>query len=97
MPEGNRKRRRLGPVIDIARGDELEDSSSHSEPHNRDITLSRQGRRLAHHSTLIAAGPSDQQLVGTPEPTPWSPDFFDEVHEDPVPVIEDKEDSAVCI
>jgi hypothetical protein len=97
MAERNRKRKRLGPVVDISRG--AEDTSAPSEPRNRDITLTRQGRRLAQQSTLIPAAAADPQLAGdTSEPTPWSPEFFDEVHEDPpIPVIEDEEDSVVRI
>jgi hypothetical protein len=97
MAEKTRKRKRPGPVISISR--HAEDTSAPSEPCNRDISLSRQGRRLAQQSTLIPAGPSVPQLaISSPEPNPWSPDFFDEVHEDPpVPILEDEEDLVVRI
>jgi hypothetical protein len=70
----DRKRKRVGPVVAIDRS-----GTSSNEPievQNRNIVITRQGRRLAQASAPISA--PDQGSAATNEPSPWTAEFYDE-------------------
>jgi hypothetical protein len=83
-----RKRKRPATVVTVSRSNDIPETDN--EILNRDLTVTRQGRHLTQISTAIAAGASERCEDIAEEPSPWTANFYDEIHDDPpLPTIED--------
>lgn len=92
MADSSRKRKHPDVVISVSREGDT-DTDTTEELRNRNITLSRQGRRLTQLSTPISAGTS-AQVQKDKDPPPWDSEFYDDVnvetHDDPpLPIIDE--------